>query len=48
MVSECCVKVFVVVNCVVIFELLIESELFGYMFGIFIGVCSKGMCGLIV
>lgn len=45
--SICVVKLFIVVNCVLILELLIESELFGYVVGSFIGGCSKGVCGLI-
>lgn len=31
-------KFFVVLNCVVIFKDLIESEIFGYLKGVFIGV----------
>lgn len=38
---------FIVVNCGVVFEKLIESELFGYMEGVFIGVKWKGQIGVL-
>lgn len=34
----CCDKLFIVVNCGVLFELMFELEMFGYEFGVFIGV----------
>lgn len=37
-VSKCGDKLFIVINCVVILKDLIESELFGYVKGVFIGV----------
>lgn len=40
-----CDVLFVVVNCVLILEMLIEFELFGYEEGVFIGVCCKGVIG---
>lgn len=36
--SVWCDKLFVVINCVVLFVDIIESELFGYEIGVFIGV----------
>lgn len=37
-VSNCSDKLFVVINCGVLFENLFEFELFGYVKGVFIGV----------
>lgn len=45
--SICVDKLFVVVNCVVLLEGLIEVELFGYEEGVFIGVCKIGNIGLL-
>lgn len=39
--SECYDGLFVVVNCGVFLEMLIESELFGYECGVFIGVINS-------
>lgn len=38
-------KIFVVINCVVILEFLLESEFFGYIKGVFSGVDLKGKIG---
>lgn len=38
-------KLFIVINCVVILENFFESELFGYIKGVFSGVSSGGKVG---
>lgn len=40
-------KFFIVINCVVILEQFLESELFCYVKGVFIGVFVNGKIGLI-
>lgn len=43
----CVDGLFVAVNCGALGGDLLESELFGYVFGVFIGVCFEGVFGKI-